>query len=83
LTAFLIWSILRSRDYAGLSLEDALEEPTRTVRPEDLSTITEKWLVVKDTSQAYEDEMRLQQADGGYRWFLVRIAPPCHEQGNS
>jgi PAS domain-containing protein len=64
-------------------LADALEEPTRTVRPEDLSRITEKWLVVKDTSQAYEDEMRLQQADGGYRWFLVRIAPLVDEQGNS
>jgi PAS domain S-box-containing protein len=69
-------------DYTGLSLEEAIEEPTRTVHPEDLSRVMEKWLVVKDTSQVYEDEMRLRRADGEYRWFLVRIAPLLDEQGN-
>jgi PAS domain S-box-containing protein len=69
-------------DYTGLSFEGAIEEPTRTVHPEDLSRVMEKWLVVKATSEAYEDEMRLQRADGEYRWFLVRIAPLLDEQGN-
>jgi PAS domain S-box-containing protein len=69
-------------DYTGLSFEEAIEEPTRTVHPEDLSRVLEKWLVVKATSEAYEDEMRLQRADGEYRWFLVRIAPLLDEQGN-
>jgi signal transduction histidine kinase len=41
-----------------------------------------KWLEVKATSEAYEDEMRLQRADGEYRWFLIRIAPLLDEQGN-
>jgi PAS domain S-box-containing protein len=69
-------------DYTGLSLEEAIEEPTRAVHPKDLSRVMEKWLVVKDTSEAYEDEMRLRRADGEYRWFLVRIAPLLDEQGN-
>ena len=69
-------------DYTGLSLQEAIEEPTRTVHPKDLPRAMEKWLVVKHTSEAYEDEMRLQRADGEYRWFLVRIAPLLDEQGN-
>jgi PAS domain S-box-containing protein len=69
-------------DYAGLSLQEAIEEPTRTVHPEDLPRVMEKWLVVKATSEAYEDEMRLRRADGEYRWFLVRIAPLLDDQGS-
>ena len=69
-------------DYTGLSLQEAIEEPTRTVHPEDLPRVMEKWLAVKDTSEAYEDEMRLRRADGEYRWFLIRIAPLLDEQGN-
>jgi PAS domain S-box-containing protein len=69
-------------DYTGLSFEEAIEEPTRTVHPEDLSRVMEKWLVVKATSEAYEDEMRLRRADGEYRWFLVRTVPLRDERGN-
>src|SRR6202011_5522612 len=52
------------------------------VHPEDLSRVMEKWLMVKATSEAYEDEMRLRRADGEYRWFLIRIAPLLDEQGS-
>jgi PAS domain S-box-containing protein len=69
-------------DYTGLSFEEAIEEPTRTVHPEDVSRATEKWLVVKATNEAYADEMRLRRADGEYRWFLIRIAPLLDERGN-
>jgi len=69
-------------DYTGLSLKEGIEEPTRTVHPDDLSRALEKWLVVKATSEVYEDELRLQGADGEYRWFLVRVAPLRDEQGN-
>jgi PAS domain S-box-containing protein len=69
-------------DYTGLSLEEAIEKPTCTVHPDDLSRVMEKWLAVKATSEAYEDEMRLRRADGEHRWFLVRIAPLLDEQGS-
>src|SRR6266853_2594856 len=68
-------------DYTGLSLKEGIEEPTRTVHPDDLSGALQKWLVVKATSEVYEDELRLQRADGEYRWFLVRVAPLRDEQG--
>jgi PAS domain S-box-containing protein len=69
-------------DYTGLSLEEAIEEPTRTVHPEDLPRGMEKWEAAKATSEAYEDEMRLRRADGEYRWFLIRIVPLRNDQGN-
>jgi PAS domain S-box-containing protein len=72
----------RWRDYTGLSLEEAIEEPTATVHPEDLPRALEKWAVAKATSEAYEDEMRLRRADGGYRWFLIRVAPLRDRNGN-
>jgi signal transduction histidine kinase len=34
------------------------------------------------TGEPSEDEMRLQGADGEYRWFLVRTAPLRDERGN-
>jgi two-component system sensor histidine kinase UhpB len=69
-------------EYTGLSLEEALAEPTRTVHEEDLPTAVEKWSVSMAAWQAHEDEMRLRRADGEYRWFLVRIVPLRSEQGN-
>src|ERR1700680_3809809 len=72
----------RSLDYSGLSLEEQIEEPTRAVHPEDLPRVMEKWLADMAAGKPSEDEMRLRQADGEYRWFLVRTAPLRDEQGN-
>jgi PAS domain S-box-containing protein len=72
----------RSLDYAGLSLEEYIEQPTRTIHPEDLPRVMEKWLADMVSGQPSEDEMRLRRADGEYRWFLVRTVPLRDEQGN-
>src|SRR5207302_3578698 len=69
-------------EYAGLSFEEALKEPTRTVHPEDLPRVMEKWLADLAAGEPSEDEMRLRRADGEYRWFMVRTAPLRDEQGN-
>jgi PAS domain S-box-containing protein len=69
-------------DYTGLSLEEAIKEPTRTVHPEDIPRAMEKWEAAKATGEAYEDEMRLRRTDGEYRWFLIRIVPLRDDQGN-
>jgi PAS domain S-box-containing protein len=69
-------------DYAGLSLEQYLEEPTRPVHPEDIPRVMEKWLADMGAGEPNEDEIRLRRADGEYRWFLVRNAPLRDEQGN-
>jgi PAS domain S-box-containing protein len=69
-------------DYAGLSLEEYVKDPTGPIHPEDIPRVIEKWLAQKAVGEGYEDEMRLRRADGEYRWFLVRTAPLRDEQGN-
>ena len=85
------WSILpggavdfvnqRWLDYTGFSLEKALEEVNRTVHPEDLPSVMEKWLVDMAAGEPCEYELRLRRADGEYRWFLIRTVPLRDEQG--
>src|SRR5260221_9053530 len=65
-------------DYTG---EESIDDPNKTVHPEDFPGVMEKWIVNKAAGNAYEDEMRLRQANGEYRWFLVRTAPLHDEQG--
>src|SRR5205085_9592562 len=65
----------------GLSLDEIVEEPTRTIHPEDLPRVMEKWLADMAAGEPSEDEMRLRRADGEYRWFLVRTAPLRDEAG--
>ena len=69
-------------EYTGLSLEEAIEQPTGTIHPEDVPRVMEKWSRVKAAGEPYEDEMRLRRADEVYRWFLVRTVPLLDEKGN-
>ncbi len=71
----------RWMDYAGLSLEQYIEEPTGPIHPEDIPRVIEKWLAAMAAGEPSEDEMRLRRADGEYRWFLVRTAPLRDESG--
>jgi PAS domain S-box-containing protein len=72
----------RWMDYTGLSLEEEIDDPTRPVHPEDLPRVMKKWLADFAAAEPSEDEIRLERADGEYRWFLVRTAPLRDEQGN-
>jgi PAS domain S-box-containing protein len=88
----MVWTILpdgsldflnqRWREYTGLSLEEAIKDPTGTVHPEDLPLVLEKWVKDMASCEPFENEMRLRRADGEYRWFLVRTVPMFDEQGN-
>lgn len=69
-------------DYTGLTLEEEVERPTRVIHPEDLPRVMEKWLADMAAGEPSEDEIRLQRADGQYRWFLVRTAPLRNERGD-
>jgi PAS domain S-box-containing protein len=69
-------------EYTGLSFGKALKEVNRTVHPEDLPGVMEKWLVDMAAGEPYEGEMRLRRADGKYRWFLNRTVPLRDEGGN-
>src|SRR2546423_1359936 len=71
----------RWMDYTGLSFQDAIEDPMRTIHPDEVSRVTEKWRASMAGGEVFEDEMRLRGADGKYRWFLVRTAPLRDERG--
>ena len=68
-------------DYSGLSVQEAMADPTGTIHPEDHAKVMEKWGRHMASGKSYEDEMRLRRADGEYRWFLVRTVPLFDEQG--
>jgi PAS domain S-box-containing protein len=72
----------RSLDYSGLTLEEQLADPTRTLHPQELPKVMEKWLADLAAGEASEDEMRMRRADGEYRWFLIRTVPLRDQQGN-
>src|SRR5437016_11854583 len=72
----------RCLDYAGVSLEQYVKEPTGSIHPEDIPRVLEKWRADMAAGEPYEDEMRLRRADGEYRWFLIRTVPLRDEQGN-
>jgi PAS domain S-box-containing protein len=69
-------------EYSGLSLEEAIKEPTSTMHPEDIPRAIENWNRHVAAGEPYEEEMRLRRADGEYRWFLVRTVPLVDELGN-
>jgi two-component system sensor histidine kinase UhpB len=69
-------------DYTGLSFDEEIEQPTRVIHPEDLPRVMEKWRAELAAGESHEDEIRLRQADGEYRWFLVRTVPLRDELGN-
>src|SRR4029077_1521732 len=69
-------------DYTGLSFEEQIEEPNRAVHPDDLRRVMEKWLADMAAGEPSEDEIRLRQSDGEYRWFLVRTVPLRDKLGN-
>src|SRR6267378_1499670 len=71
----------RWMDYAGLSLEQYVADPTGPIHPEDTPGVIERWLVSQAAGEACEDEMRLRRWDGEYRWFLIRTVPVFDEQG--
>jgi len=69
-------------DYAGLTFEQYLKDPMGAVHPDDVPHVVENWGAARMAGKPYEDEMRLQGADGEYRWFLVRSEPLRDQQGN-
>ncbi|MGH8094487.1 MAG: PAS domain S-box protein [Chthoniobacterales bacterium] len=69
-------------DYAGLTLEQFVADPTGPIHPEDTPRVTERWRAQMERGEGHDDEMRLCRADGEYRWFLIRTAPLRDEHGN-
>jgi PAS domain S-box-containing protein len=72
-------------DYVGLSLEQWLQTPGGLFRPCGFIHPDDRERAVRAYSDlsgvSYELELRLQGADGSYRWFLVRFNSVRDEHG--
>jgi PAS domain S-box-containing protein len=67
----------------GLSVENALGwDWSSVVHPDDLSQFVDGWHRALAAGESMESEARLWQADGEYRWFLIRNVPLRDESGN-
>jgi PAS domain S-box-containing protein len=67
----------------GLSVENALGwNWSSVVHPDDLPLFVEGWHRALAAGESMESEARLWQADGEYRWFLIRNVPLRDESGN-
>src|SRR5207244_3123716 len=53
-------------NFAGISLEEEIKNPTGIIHPDDLPHVMETWIASKTAGKFHEDEMRLQRADGKY-----------------
>jgi PAS domain S-box-containing protein len=74
-------------DYLGLSLEEWRQAPgglfsSRLVHPDDRERAVRGYSdSARSGGSAYELELRVQGADGNYRWFLYRFNPVRDEHG--
>ena len=74
-------------DYVGLTLEEWQQTPGSFFRPGSFIHPDDRERVARDAANnrsgdtAYELELRVQGADGKYRWFLLRYDPLHDDKG--
>ncbi|ANV88575.1 AAA-like domain-containing protein [Picosynechococcus sp. PCC 7117] len=72
----------QGHDFSGLSLQDlAGTQRHSLIHPDDLHASLAAWDRAFATKQAYEVQLRMQDAQGQYRWFLNRAVPICDHNG--
>jgi PAS domain S-box-containing protein len=69
-------------EYFGKTLDELKGwANTDAVHPADLAGVVAAWRRSVESGQAYDVELRLRQADGGYRWFHARGLPVRDPEG--
>jgi PAS domain S-box-containing protein len=75
-------------DYLGLSLEEWLQMPagtfsaSRFIHPDDRERVARGYSdSIRSAGSAFEVEMRVQRADGSFRWHLARFNPLRDNKG--
>ena len=69
-------------DYLGQRTEELKGEVFfNVIHPEDKPLFRQGWQAALKSGDRFETEARVQAADGGYRWFLVRSIPQRWEDG--
>jgi PAS domain S-box-containing protein len=64
-------------EYAGIDTETvgSGELGERSVHPDDIEQLRNKWRVAVAEGNPFEAEIRVRRFDGEYRWFLSRACP--------
>ena len=70
-------------DYTGLTLEEVQRENyrDRAFHPEDVERLREERRKALTRAVPFENEQRVLDKEGKYRWFLIRYNPLLDEQG--
>jgi PAS domain S-box-containing protein len=70
-------------EYTGMSSEQASGSGwEKTIHPDDLDRVTERWRESRTTGEPLDYEARLRRgSDGVYRWFLIRAVPVRDKHG--
>jgi PAS domain S-box-containing protein len=67
----------------GLSFEGALGDNWKSaIHPDDQPRFFADHVTARKNGQAWESEVRVQRADGEYRWWLARNVPLRNKAGN-
>jgi PAS domain S-box-containing protein len=70
-------------NYTGLSLEETKGAGWSTaIHPDDRPEFADRFQKAVMAGETYEDEARIRDKNGQYRWFLVRALPLRDELGN-
>src|SRR5207249_5825826 len=71
-------------DYAGIDTGTIAggELGERTVHPDDIEQLQNKWRVAVTEGNPFEAEIRVRRFDGEYRWFLSRACPLHDRSGH-
>ncbi len=71
------------RDYAGLASEQMQGWGwTKLIHPEDTAETGRQWQHALDTGEPFQVECRFRQANGDYRWHLIRARAKRNSKGN-
>ncbi|MGR3464330.1 PAS domain-containing protein [Limimaricola sp.] len=69
-------------DYTGTQGDEILGDSwAHSVHLDDIERVTPIWAAAIKSGSTYEAEFRLRDAEGGYRWFLVRAVPVRDAEG--
>ncbi|WP_281501233.1 PAS domain-containing protein [Erythrobacter sp. F6033] len=63
----------------GLPRPKSVEEWRSVIHPEDYEATREKFTAAVSKAEPFEDEWRMKQADGSYRYVLSRAVPSTHD----
>jgi PAS domain S-box-containing protein len=69
-------------EFSGMSAEQTTGEAwAATLHPDDREEHIAKWRVAHASGEPFENEARHRDAQGSYRWLLVRAVPSRDEKG--